>query len=559
MLRLRQSWVDGLPVVAAFGLLWALGQVWVSRITHPFDLEWMEGGMLTHSWRILEGLPLYPEPGPEFIPFIYPPGFSSLLAFVSQWWTLDYTAGRTLSIIGTLCAAAAIIYVIWKHEDSPSVGLMSAVIFLGCYPASGAFYDLVRPDGVAIGFLAWSLALTIDGGRRKIAFAGLLLCASFLMKHNMAIFGIPILLASWMRGGWRTALHFLLFSALPAGCIVLGMQFHTDGRFLQYLIEVPRVHPIVSERVMPGTIRELGTTLPIMMALGGWWFLTHMGGKIQRPLVGWSVGAATLCGVFFSWYSLQMDVPSGIPVTSDLYAAMGFWAIGASIAMGLLVFLFAIAQQFRDGWLQEHLSWEWVLGASFAVVALGMTLLMRGHSGGFLNVFIPMHWTLCLGGGIAISRLRQLTGSLWMGGATAVALLFQLSLLWQDLSPVSLVPSAADTEAGQNIIKALQDQEGPVLSPHASWLPVQAGHPPSFHLIALWDINHKDGPFYDGVGQIQQAVQDQYWGTIVDGTRPLRYGIQQHYTETSSFELPKGVFAPKTGWRVRPTRILTPQ
>ena len=100
MPRLRQFWFDGLPLVASFGLLWALGQVWLSRLTHPYDLEWMEGGMLTHSWRILEGLPLYPEPSPEFIPFIYPPGYSSLLALMSQWWTLDYTTGRTLSILG---------------------------------------------------------------------------------------------------------------------------------------------------------------------------------------------------------------------------------------------------------------------------------------------------------------------------------------------------------------------------------------------------------------------------------------------------------------------------
>src|SRR5207237_451850 len=45
--------------------------VWcgMTRVPYPSELEWMEGGMLTHAARVREGLPIYGKPSVEFVPF----------------------------------------------------------------------------------------------------------------------------------------------------------------------------------------------------------------------------------------------------------------------------------------------------------------------------------------------------------------------------------------------------------------------------------------------------------------------------------------------------------
>ena len=51
-----------------------------ARVGYPLDLEWMEGGMLCHALRIMEGKALYAEPSVEFISFLYTPLYPLLLA-----------------------------------------------------------------------------------------------------------------------------------------------------------------------------------------------------------------------------------------------------------------------------------------------------------------------------------------------------------------------------------------------------------------------------------------------------------------------------------------------
>src|SRR5688572_24966262 len=77
--RLGQLLELVLPVAVAAAFVARLAEVWAARLGWPYDLEWMEGGMLAHSWRLAEGLPLYVEPGPEFVPFVYPPGYAALV------------------------------------------------------------------------------------------------------------------------------------------------------------------------------------------------------------------------------------------------------------------------------------------------------------------------------------------------------------------------------------------------------------------------------------------------------------------------------------------------
>ena len=50
-----------------------LARVLLLRLSYPLDLEWMEGGILTHALRLGRGLPLYAEPSVDFVSFLYTP------------------------------------------------------------------------------------------------------------------------------------------------------------------------------------------------------------------------------------------------------------------------------------------------------------------------------------------------------------------------------------------------------------------------------------------------------------------------------------------------------
>ncbi|MBA3503924.1 MAG: hypothetical protein H0T65_26425, partial [Deltaproteobacteria bacterium] len=41
------------------------------RVGYPYDLEWMEGGMLHHALRIKNGEGIYVPPSIDFIPYLY--------------------------------------------------------------------------------------------------------------------------------------------------------------------------------------------------------------------------------------------------------------------------------------------------------------------------------------------------------------------------------------------------------------------------------------------------------------------------------------------------------
>ena len=50
------------------------------RVAYPYDLEWMEGGMLHHALRIQQGQGIYNPPSIDFIPYLYTPLYPALLA-----------------------------------------------------------------------------------------------------------------------------------------------------------------------------------------------------------------------------------------------------------------------------------------------------------------------------------------------------------------------------------------------------------------------------------------------------------------------------------------------
>lgn len=249
-------------IPAVLALLW-LGQRFVElvqlRIAYPYDIEWMEGGMLVHALRAQQGLGLYIPPSADFIPYIYPPLYPWLIALLGE---PSYTLGRGLSVFGTVMAMAAAVFAARREGAGWGLSLGAAGLYLSTFEDSGSFFDLVRADALAVGFASWALALCRLGSAPAVTAGGLLLVAAWLTKHNLALFGLPIALWLWRVHGLRRALSFGAASAGPALLITGALQWSTDGYFLTYLLGVPGSHPLVGERALSTITKELPLVLP---------------------------------------------------------------------------------------------------------------------------------------------------------------------------------------------------------------------------------------------------------------------------------------------------------
>lgn len=569
-------WLLALPL--AIALLWLLVPTWAARLTHPYDLEWMEGGMLAHAWRLQHGLPLYPEPGPEWVPYVYPPGYAAVLAALGQGG-LSHALGRAVSLVGTAVAAGSITWIVGRHGAGPHrwpAGLAAALFLLGTYTVTGAFMDLVRPDALSLGLLMLSVALALEERPWAQLAGGGLLALAFLVKHHAAAYGLPIALGLWARHGRiAPALRYGLAAVVPAGLATLALEAST-GTFLAYLLQAPASHGIKGPRAFPGTAWEWSTALSIAGLSAG---IGALGAALQpwsrRTRLAVGLGVVTVGGVLgvvlnqraskaaFRWpwddvwvrvlgvLDLGFEPVGGAVVGGPVPTAIGWLAL---TALGVAPLLAALRLR-RSGHGRG-----WVLATGVGLVALVTAALMRGHVGGFVNVLLPLYAFTAVGAGLGLCWLAARTWLHgWLGPALAVSLAaLQLGVgVWsQDVE--RLIPTAADRAAGDALVERLRHVEGPVWSPVAPWLPVQAGHAPGPPLIAVWDVaRYPDGPFPDAGARFEEAIREGWWGTIVDGSRPLRFGVQRNYRVLEDLHLGSAL-APRTGWRNKPERLMVP-
>lgn len=540
-----------LPLLVSLVVSFDVLSTMLARLTYPYDLEWMEGGVLAHAWRALHGKSIYPSPGPDFVPMVYTPGYYWLVALCGKVFGLGYTLGRLVSIGGTLSACAAILWGTNRWTGRAPLGLVGVAIFLGAYESSGAFYDLVRPDALAMGLLAWTLVLAPDERvSRQVAAAGLLFLA-FTVKHNTAAFGVPVALGLWSMHGWRSALRFALIAAVPALLFVGGMQLSTDGNFLTYILAVPASHPIMWDRAVPGSVRELGHAMPATCTILAIWFMTLGPRVVPRAPVPLLVVVPTVGAIGAIWGLGSLPAVPGLMPFNVAECSTAYGLVGVLMA-ALPVTLGAMA-------LTRHLNGAWIYGVGVVTMSMAAAFVMRGHHGGFINVFIPMHFVLACATVLAVADALESLPSGRSAPLAALIAMAQPVQAWSGFALDRLVPTAQDKAAGDELVAYLKTIDGPILSPYATWLPVQAGHDPHFHLISLWDIDHKGGPFLSSGRLINQSIAKGRWAAIVDADRGMGHGVKYAYHVDRRFDFGgPGVFMAKTGWRQRPSVVWLP-
>lgn len=231
--------------ILLFGFFYVGALLWLfsKRIVYPYELDWIEGGLLGGVAQILAGHNLYSAPSMEYVPFLYAPGFFYTSALVANFFGLSLLALRLVSALASLVSLLAIALIVFRETKSWFWALVSAGLFAGLYPASRFWFDMARVDALFVMFFLLFL-LSLQGGNSKgwqVA-AGVFAAFTILTKQNGLTMCLPIM-AIYFIFNWKSRLILPLTFALVFGGISLALILSSDGWYIFYCYTMTLLKP----------------------------------------------------------------------------------------------------------------------------------------------------------------------------------------------------------------------------------------------------------------------------------------------------------------------------
>ncbi|MCK5943160.1 MAG: glycosyltransferase family 39 protein, partial [Planctomycetes bacterium] len=272
------------------------------RLYYPHELEWMEGALADHAARVYDGLPIYCEPTPEHVPFLYAPLLFWLGAVGMSVGIDGIVALRLVALGFTVLTALLIGHWVRIETRRFAPGLVTAGLFVAGYGWLAWWYDLARNDSL---FVFLTLATTYylrHGASRRWLWAGLLATLALLAKQS-ALMWLPAVGVGCLWWDWRVAWKFGVTCVAAMTVAVATMHLGTDGWSTFWLFEMPNHHGWVGDRKLGFWTEDLVPMYPLL-ALGLFGFVSHV-----REHAGAALYLAAFeCGGLATSYLSRMHV-----------------------------------------------------------------------------------------------------------------------------------------------------------------------------------------------------------------------------------------------------------
>jgi hypothetical protein len=485
-------------------VLWAIALAYLvvylvialTRMSYPFELEWMEGAVVDHVRWILAGRQPYVEPSIEFVPFPYNPLYYYVCAAFSKFLGVGFFPLRLVSFLSSIGTILAIYWFVKNGTGSATGGVLAVGLFAAAFRAGGAWYDVARMDSLFIFLLLAGVYLLLHrnsvGGH---VVAGVLVSLSFLTKQTALAVAVPLAICCVICLPRRLKAVFpvTFFTVAAAGALVLNAA--SGGWYRYYAFGSAGYHEYGGRYYWKFWTHDLLGCVPVALAFS----LLYLVGVTR----GSRSANAKLYWVFFvsmvgtAWVSrLHMGGYDNVLIPAYVAIAVGFG-----------------------------------LGA-------GVLFPANGRGSGTVTVD-------SLGG-----RSGKLHG--------LVVVLCAAQLVFLSYDPREQIPTEADREAGRQLVRILEAIDGEILMPHHGYLPALAGKRTSFHEIALWDVLRAGDPTVANrfLTELSDALRDgRYRAIVIDRGLFDQIVVPSHYVATGKiFE--DDVFWPVTGKRTRPETVL---
>lgn len=524
----------GLVALAALAGLLTLGWVIARRITYPYDLEWMEGGMLCHALRLLHGQPIYAAPSVDFIPHLYTPLYPMVVAALGAVaGDVSYVLGRgvsTAALCGALLLAGAWAY---KEGGSRAAALWAMALPAVTFAQTGGFFDLARADSLQLFLTALGAAAAFYGRGRHLAMAAaaLLLVAGFFAKQTAAPL-IVFVASAMLLTRRRTVLTFAVVGVASFALCVYLQNRASQGWFWTYIFRLHQSHAFFYQRAFLHTPRALVTLLGPALGVAAWAGLAQALGKSsEQPGPGL---------YYLLWLGLGGIVTACISFgtqwahTNALIPGIYFPAIAIGAAAGRLV--------------TRHARLPRAQGPISAQSPSGP---LPPDSPPSPSGQPPRSGRPSMGSGRQ-RRARTLRESLvWL------ALLASLFARGRELRPAAHVPTLADRAAGDAVIALLRSAPGEVLVPFHPFYAHLAGKRTYLHRMGIWDVRGTAaGPVHGLFAALQQK---QFARIIFDDKIEATWGDWPEVL--TSYRISDRILGPRTfeGAQTAPALVLEPR
>ena len=392
------------------------------RVFYPYDLDFIEDGMLMQSLRFAEGRPVFLPPNAEFVPHVYMPLYAWLVGLLFRLTGPGFLPLRLLSLAAVLATTALIFWIACRESRQTWLGLVCAGLFLGGYRITGFWYGLARVDALFMTLALAGLAVGTYSRRSSLGLllSALLLALAFWTKQTGLLIaagvGVYLLLVAGRRA-WLFGLAFGLLALVPFA----GLGLATAGWFWYYTIGIAGSNPVEAGRV----VRYLGQELLGVMA----------------GLSGMALGVGLL-GLRRAGQHLLLDRPWLLWLgLAAIISGLGRVSVGGNLNNLMPVYTLlclAPAQLLREWQAHSHLTPRWQTG-----LVAGLILVQFA-----LGVYNPARYMptadMRRSGDRLISRIAAVDGEVlvmmhpyyaWLAGKTPSA---QLAALWHSRERGSL-------------------------------------------------------------------------------------------------------------------------
>ena len=534
--RLLEHLVVGLCLVY---LVLFLG-VASARLVYPFEVEWMEGGMLTHAARLLSGHPIYAAPSADFVPFFYTPLYPTLLAWLSPLaGGLSFALGRGVSLFFTLYTLGLLFW-IGRREAGPRAGLIAAGLYAAMYRLTGAFYDVARPDAMFIGLVLSACALVYyDRTWRGVLVSAALFVLGHFTKQTTSVF-VPMVALWLLARNPRHAIGFgTVVAVLGVGATVLYDR-STDGWFWTYIFKGHQGHLFYWKNILMEYWRDVLFLAPALLLIPLLWF----GYRVPVRILGLFLVAHWAYAIWFRAKSLDY-VPH--MYYQELWYESPRWLILIPpVLIASLMFVYRRSQLSPSpGRLQTN-----VYFLLLFVAGTGSSGLNHSTQWAYANCFMPIAVFAALFLAL-ISRDLRVEGR---GGMLVPAALV-VQLLAFAYNPLAQVPRTADYAALADFQATLDRVEGPIFAPAHPFLAWARDKRVHVHQMGIQDV-----AFMGGVQDLEKRLAAHEWAGIVLDEDNRIPGLERHYQLSRRFDWPdKSALRAKTGFLVRPQSLWRPK
>jgi 4-amino-4-deoxy-L-arabinose transferase-like glycosyltransferase len=277
-LRLLRPAVAALAVAALLTYL-AVGVV---HLRYPFELEWIEGGLVDEVERLAHGGKLYVKPSLDYVPFIYAPLWFHVAALSSKVFGAGFFSARLVSFLSSIGALALIFRIVHKETRAVVPALAAAGAYAATYPVAASFYDLAHVDSLFIVLLLGGLYLARFHVTTAATVASAALFAlAFLTKQSGPGVFVPVALHLLLVDRRRGLIFAAVGAALMVGS-VLAYNHASDGWFWHYVFELPAKHERVKRVLWDFWFEDLMLRFAVPTLFSLFYLVVEEGSETKR-------------------------------------------------------------------------------------------------------------------------------------------------------------------------------------------------------------------------------------------------------------------------------------